>query len=76
MLKPCEKRKQCVFVAFAGLPNPQILRDLSMQMCTSDLSKKQKLDSKHAAELVKPGYFSGWWLGHPSETYEFVNWDD
>ena len=19
---------------------------------------------------------SGWWLGHPSEKYEFVNWDD
>ena len=18
----------------------------------------------------------GWWLGHPSEKYEFVNWDD
>ena len=21
-------------------------------------------------------YSSGWWLGHPSEKYEFVNWDD
>ena len=21
-------------------------------------------------------FFSGWWLGHPSEKYEFVNWDD
>ena len=20
--------------------------------------------------------YSGWWLGHPSEKYEFVNWDD
>ena len=20
--------------------------------------------------------FAGWWLGHPSEKYEFVNWDD
>ena len=20
--------------------------------------------------------FSGWWLGHPSEKYDFVNWDD
>ena len=19
---------------------------------------------------------SGWWLGHPSEKHEFVNWDD
>ena len=19
---------------------------------------------------------TGWWLGHPSEKYEFVNWDD
>ena len=19
---------------------------------------------------------AGWWLGHPSEKYEFVNWDD
>ena len=19
---------------------------------------------------------SGWWLSHPSEKYEFVNWDD
>ena len=21
-------------------------------------------------------YISGWWLGRPSEKYEFVNWDD
>ena len=21
-------------------------------------------------------YESGWWLSHPSEKYEFVNWDD
>ena len=21
-------------------------------------------------------WYTGWWLGHPSETYEFVNWDD
>ena len=21
-------------------------------------------------------YQAGWWLGHPSEKYEFVNWDD
>ena len=21
-------------------------------------------------------WISGWWLGHPSENYEFVNWDD
>ena len=21
-------------------------------------------------------HLSGWWLGHPSEKYEFVNWDD
>ena len=20
--------------------------------------------------------FTGWWLGHPSEKYDFVNWDD
>ena len=25
--------------------------------------------------LVKPTS-TGWWLGHPSEKYEFVNWDD
>ena len=22
------------------------------------------------------GIFAGWWLGHPSEKYEFVHWDD
>ena len=22
------------------------------------------------------GIFAGWWLGHPSEKYEFVNWDE
>ena len=22
------------------------------------------------------GYIAGWWLGHPSEKYDFVNWDD
>ena len=21
-------------------------------------------------------FFAGWWLGHPSEEYDFVNWDD
>ena len=21
-------------------------------------------------------YLPGWWFGHPSEKYEFVNWDD
>ena len=21
-------------------------------------------------------FYTGWWLGHPSEKYEFVNWDD
>ena len=21
-------------------------------------------------------YISGWWLTYPSETYEFVSWDD
>ena len=20
--------------------------------------------------------YTGWWLGHPSEKYDFVNWDD
>ena len=22
------------------------------------------------------GYYTGWWLGHPSEKYKFVTWDD
>ena len=22
------------------------------------------------------GIYAGWWLGHPSEKYELVNWDD
>ena len=22
------------------------------------------------------GFMTAWWLGHPSEKYEFVNWDD
>ena len=26
--------------------------------------------------LNASGKKSGWWLGHPSEKYEFVNWDD
>ena len=25
---------------------------------------------------TKIGIITGWWLGHPSEKYEFVNWDD
>ena len=27
-------------------------------------------------DLVTPSTMTGWWLGHPSEKYEFVNWDD
>ena len=27
-------------------------------------------------ELENDQFISGWWLGHPSEKYEFVNWDD
>ena len=23
-----------------------------------------------------PRGVTGWWLGHPSEKYKFVNWDD
>ena len=26
--------------------------------------------------LITSNNYAGWWLGHPSETYEFVNWDD
>ena len=29
-----------------------------------------------AGETCKQPTSSGWWLGHPSEKYEFVNWDD
>ena len=25
---------------------------------------------------ISPNTNPGWWLGHPSEKYEFVNWDD
>ena len=43
---------------------------------------------KHRTFLLIPKYWmmdnednvikmiTGWWLGHPSEKYEFVNWDD
>ena len=28
-------------------------------------------------KMVHPkSSMSGWWLGHPSEKHEFVNWDD
>ena len=26
--------------------------------------------------MIFPPNKTGWWLGHPSEKYEFVNWDD
>ena len=29
----------------------------------------------HSFQILRDS-FSGWWLGHPSEKYEFVNWDD
>ena len=38
--------------------------------------------SQSSCLLVTPSFDSrnstttGWWLGHPSEKYEFVNWDD
>ena len=40
--------------------------------------------SEHSSSVGDSGDFSDhdmlsymiWWLGHPSETYEFVNWDD
>ena len=25
---------------------------------------------------ISDSRYTGWWLGHPSEKYEFVNWDD
>ena len=31
------------------------------------------------SEMLKecwPATWAGWWLGHPSEKYDFVNWDD
>ena len=34
----------------------------------------RQLVLKHHMSTTRP--FTGWWLGHPSEKYEFVNWDD
>ena len=39
--------------------------------CSSTLQRVKITDGQtHTKSL------SGWWLGHPSEKYEFVNWDD
>ena len=27
-------------------------------------------------EILGTEMTTGWWLGHPSEKYDFVNWDD
>ena len=37
-----------------------------------------KLKYPYSEITVKAVYLSvtGWWLGHPSEKYDFVNWDD
>ena len=26
--------------------------------------------------ITSPNWLAGWWLGHPSEKYELVTWDD
>ena len=35
-----------------------------------------KKHPKKDLSLTMAHSYTGWWLGHPSEKYEFVNWDD
>ena len=49
---------------------------LRLKRCRESPEKKWK---KHGSlfEWTKwSTIITGWWLGHPSEKYEFVNWDD
>ena len=32
--------------------------------------------SDSVVNMCRPKKITGWWLGHPSEKYDFVNWDD
>ena len=50
-----------------------------MNMANNGLDENRRFTSStcefslaRCVELPK----AGWWLGHPSEKYEFVNWDD
>ena len=45
---------------------------MSGQRHTPYVEKKKK----HPYTFMVEKPTSGWWLGHPSENYEFVNWDD
>ena len=31
---------------------------------------------ENVAMVMVSYHYTAWWLGHPSEKYEFVNWDD
>ena len=31
---------------------------------------------KSVIKITEAYTLTGWWLGHPSEKYEFVSWDD
>ena len=37
-----------------------------------DTLKNHRLNTRNVYATMS----SGWWLGHPSEKYEFVSWDD
>ena len=40
-------------------------------------SVSKKVTFQRLATTIHVWYcITGWWLGHPSEKYEFVNWDD
>ena len=41
-----------------------------------DLILKKEWPDVRKNHSVLAMCLSGWWLGHPSEKYEFVNWDD
>ena len=38
--------------------------------------RQSKSGDQHLPIRFHLTYSSGWWLAHPSEKYEFVNWDD
>ena len=72
--KACEWGCQCchcVFFFRLGIFFHQFLRE--------NISENEKCFGAKTStiQVVAHAYFlAGWWLGHPSEKYEFVNWDD
>ena len=68
-------------VATTDLHTTQMAWEVSgcgLWVCVCVYNKKYLVLVRHNPHIWMHNiiFSTGWWLGHPSEKYEFVNWDD